>query len=367
MTTADIRLGILQRVLTDYRVPFFDLLAERLPAGVSVAAGLPRPQEQIVVGIPHQADFHQLQNIHLLQGKLYLCRQNLVIDWLDSWNPDVLIVEANPRYLSTAGAVRWMHRLDRPVIGWGLGSPVGNGMRAVWRRRFINQFDALLTYSRRGKDQYAAAGIAPKKIFVAPNAASFRPIGDPPKRENGFRENRGEVIFVGRLQARKRVDLLLKACAALPDVLQPRLTIIGDGPERNALCTLAAQIYPQAVFSGDQRGVALQALFLRADVFVLPGTGGLALQQALGFALPAIAAEGDGTQADLIGPKNGWLVEPGNLESLQAALKEALQDPITLRKKGLASFRIVHDEINLESMADGFISAIEYVAKDNSK
>lgn len=363
MTTENIRLGILQRVLTDYRVPFFDLLAERFPTGVCVAAGLPRPQEQIVSGITQKAEFFQLQNIHLLQGKLYLCHQNKVIDWLESRNPDVLIVEANPRYLSTADAIRWMHRRSRPVIGWGLGTAGGNGLRAVWRSRFINQFDALLTYSRSGKEQYIAAGIAPEKIFVAPNAASSRPVGDLPVREPGFRDGHGEVIFVGRLQTRKRVDLLLHVCAALPETLQPRLTIVGNGPEQGSLQALAMQIYPKAVFTGDQRGAELMTLFQLADLFVLPGTGGLALQQALGFGLPAIAAEGDGTQADLVRPENGWRVKPGSLVSLKAALLEALQDPAALRKKGAESFRIVRDEINLERMADGFVSAVEYVAK----
>jgi len=39
------------------------------------------------------------------------------------FRPDALIMEANPRYLSTASAVKWMHKQNRPVIGWGLGAP----------------------------------------------------------------------------------------------------------------------------------------------------------------------------------------------------------------------------------------------------
>jgi glycosyltransferase involved in cell wall biosynthesis len=146
--------------------------------------------------------------------------------------------------------------------------------------------------------------------------------------------------------------------------LQPRLTIVGEGPEKENLIALAARIYPRAEFTGDRRGTDLQTLFQRADLFILPGTGGLALQQALGYALPAIAAEGDGTQADLVRPENGWLVQPGSLESLKTCLFEALQYPAELRKKGLESFRIVRDEINLERMADGFVAAVEYVSRE---
>lgn len=366
MTTPGIKLGILQRVLTDYRVPFFDLLAETFPAGVEIAAGEARPEEQIVPGHPLKAGYHSIQNIHIMKGGLYLCQQRGVIEWLNSYDPDALIVEANPRYLATPQAVRWMHQRSRPVIGWGLGAPTGSGIRSSLRLSFLKEFDAILTYSRKGKADYLAAGLPADTVFIAPNAAAFRPQGNPPPHRSSFEEGPAVVIFVGRLQARKRVDLLLQACSSLEPALQPRLIIVGDGPDRESMESLAGQIYPQAVFTGDKRREPLADLFRQADLFVLPGTGGLALQQALGFALPAIAAQGDGTQADLVRPENGWLVQPGSLDRLQIALKEALADPQSLAKKGLESFRIVQEEINLECMASAFESAVTFVLKPDS-
>ncbi|HJX41526.1 MAG TPA: hypothetical protein VJ345_08690, partial [Anaerolineales bacterium] len=41
------RLGLQQRVLPDYRAPFFDRLAELCEGGLSVFAGLPGPEEGI--------------------------------------------------------------------------------------------------------------------------------------------------------------------------------------------------------------------------------------------------------------------------------------------------------------------------------
>ncbi len=363
MTTPDVRLGVLQRVLTDYRVPFFDLLADVFPAGVEVASGEARPEEQIKPGQPRKARQYNLRNIHIMKGGLYLCQQRGVIEWLEKFDPQVLIAEANPRYLATPQAVRWMHHRGRPVIGWGLGAPSGSGLRSSLRLTFLKEFDALLTYSRKGKADYAAAGLTPESIFVAPNAAGLKPAGDPPPHRDSFKNNPAVVLFVGRLQDRKRVDLLLQACANLEPALQPRLVIVGDGPERASLESLARQVYPRAEFSGDQRGEALAGLFREADLFVLPGTGGLALQQALSFALPAIAAEGDGTQADLVRPENGWLVKPGSLESLIQALGDALSTPGGLVEKGNASFRIVRDEINMESMAAAFEAAVAFALK----
>jgi glycosyltransferase involved in cell wall biosynthesis len=361
-----IKLGILQRVLTDYRVPFFDFLAGQFPAGIEIAAGEPRPEEQIVSGRPKICSFHPVRNIHVLKGGMYLCQQVGVIEWLESLQPDAIIVEANPRYLATPQVVRWMHQHKRPVVGWGLGVPGGGTLRGNLRLAFLKQFDALLTYSRTGRSQYTEAGISAESVFVAPNAAAFRPVGIAPVHRVSFADSPARVIFVGRLQARKRVDLLLKACSELEPDIQPDVIIVGDGQEKEALQALAGRIYPQAEFIGDLRGIELEDKFITSDLFVLPGTGGLALQQALSFALPAIAAEGDGTQMDLVRPDNGWLVKPGDLASLKSALRQALTNPMDLVIKGQESFRIVKDEVNMECMAGAFESAVRY-AMERSK
>ena len=98
--------------------------------------------------------------------------------------------------------------------------------------------------------------------------------------------------------------------------------------------------------------------FINADLFVLPGTGGLAIQQAMSYGLPVIAAEADGTQQDLVRPENGWQIPPNDVKSLTDTLKAALSDIKELRKKGQQSYRIVSDEINLEQMVAVFIKAL---------
>jgi len=355
------RLGVVQRVLPTYRAPFFEALAAACRDGLGVLAGSPRPDEAIEPARELKtARLFPARNSHLFRSHFYLLAQPGLLQWLADWQPDVLIVEANPRYLSTPAAVRWMHVRRCPVIGWGLGAPQSAGGRAGLRRKFIRQFDALLTYSSRGAAEYTSLGFPAQRIFVAPNAAAPRPVNPPPQRPDTPSAPL-TVLFTGRLQARKRVDLLLRACAALPAELQPRLVVVGDGPERAALQSLANSIYPQAEFPGGLYGADLQPYLNTADLFVLPGTGGLAVQQAMSAALPVIAAEADGTAADLVRPANGWQVQPGSLDSLTSTLAEALADVPRLRRMGLESFRIVCDEINLEAMVAAFIRAVACV------
>ncbi len=357
-----LRLGLQQRVLPSYRVPFFEALAGACRDGLSVFAGEPRPQEMIETSRKlQQAAYFPARNRHLLSGPFYLCWQSGILEWLRSCQPQALVVEANQRYLRTPAAVRWMHARHSPVIAWGLGAPMVSGglagFRQAARRAFLSQFDALLVYSRRGYDQYAASGFDPSRIFIAPNAAVPRPSQPPPERP--LPVEKPLLLFVGRLQARKRVDTLLQACAALPAGLQPRLWLVGDGPAREGLETLARQVYPAARFFGGVYGTDLEALFQQADLFVLPGTGGLAVQQAMSFGLPVMVAEGDGTQSDLVRPENGWSLPSGNLSSLTLALKDALADIPRLRRMGHESYRIVSEEANIEGMVEAFGRAID--------
>ena len=339
--------------------------------GLSVFAGQPQPDESIAAASHLQvARFVLARNWDPLNtsSPWYVLWQRGLLAWLRQWDPQALIVEANSRYLSNRLAVIWMHRRGRPVIGWGLGVPQPNEpsgwsgaptriMQAKERASYYRSLDGIIAYSQRGADEYRELGIPPGRVFVAYNAATLRPKSPPPLRLPAF-DGQPVVLFVGRLQARKRVDNLLHACATLPDELQPRLVIVGDGPARDELLALAEKVYPAAQFPGAQRSAALEAYFAAADLFVLPGTGGLAVQQAMSFGLPVIVAEGDGTQDDLVRPANGWRVRPGNLDDLTDTLRLALSDPARLRCMGAESYRIVADEANLETMVKVFVQAL---------
>ncbi|MCC6568440.1 MAG: glycosyltransferase family 4 protein, partial [Anaerolineales bacterium] len=137
-----------------------------------------------------------------------------------------------------------------------------------------------------------------------------------------------------------------------------RLVIVGDGPAREAFEELAAEIYPSAEFVGAKHGEELKAHFEAADLFVLPGTGGLAVQEAMSYGLPVIVAQGDGTQDDLVRKENGWQIPPDDFDALVSTMKDALSDVARLRTMGKESYRIVKEEINIERMTDVFVAAL---------
>lgn len=362
MNTIPVKLGLQQRVLPEYRAPFFDALAETCPQGLHVFAGHGRQSEAIAQTSDLKvARYTTANNLHILRGGFYTCVQTNFLEWLEDWDPGVLIVEANPRYLITPQAVRWMHARKRPVIGWGLGAPRARGLHEALRYRFLQSLDAVIAYSQTGAEQYRGIGCRVNKVFIASNAVTPRPVQPALTRPPMFKNGRATILFVGRLQKRKKLDLLLQACAGLPEAMRPRLTIIGDGPEADELKTLAAKVYPQAEFVGAKFGVELDKYYAAADLFVLPGTGGLAVQQAMAASLPVLVGEADGTQGELVRAENGWLIDDMSVDRLRGALESALGDVPRLRQMGLASYRIVAEEVNLERMVEAFAEAVRSV------
>jgi glycosyltransferase involved in cell wall biosynthesis len=363
------RLGLQQRVLPSYRASFLDALGKVCQKGLSVFAGEPLPKEGIeLVDQLHIAQLAKAKNRYFLDpsSSLFLCWQSGFLHWLDEWQPDMLIVEANPRYPVTRRAISWMHHRGRKVIGWGLGAPtIGgafSGLRRWERLSLLHTLDAIIAYSNQGAEQYRRLGFPPKKVYVASNAVVPSPTNPPPPRNIKINEPLS-VLFIGRLQSRKRVDLLIRACSALPLEIQPHLVIVGDGPAGEEIRDIAQKMYPAIEFAGAKHGAELEPYFANADLFVLPGTGGLAIQQAMAHGLPVVVAQGDGTQDDLVRSENGWQVPPDDLQVLTNTLSHVLSDPVKLRQMGEESYRIVAEEINVDKMVEVFIHALNDLSK----
>jgi glycosyltransferase involved in cell wall biosynthesis len=86
--------------------------------------------------------------------------------------------------------------------------------------------ERLAARRRRGSVLLVPNGVAVEAVRAA---AAGQPAGPP-------------LIFAGRLLADKRVDLLLRAVALLPRQETSWLTVVGDGPEREPLDRLAAEL-----------------------------------------------------------------------------------------------------------------------------
>jgi glycosyltransferase involved in cell wall biosynthesis len=234
-------------------------------------------------------------------------------------------------------------------------------LRSSWQQGFIRQFDAVIVYSSKGAAEYEKAGFSKDRIYVSFNAVVQAPVSDAVVERTKSNE-KPVLVFVGRLQRRKNLDLLFSACAKLSDRYKPEILVVGDGPYRSTFEQQAESTYPETRFLGSIYGEDLEEIYQQADLFVLPGTGGLAVQEAMAHGLPVIVGKGDGTQSDLVRPENGWILPENDPETLSDLLQHALSDSEKLSRMGLESYRIVRDEINIGTMSDVFVKCLNDVS-----
>ena len=138
------------------------------------------------------------------------------------------------------------------------------------------------------------------------------------------------LVALGRLEPVKGFDILIEAAALLHANGTPvRLTIIGEGSEREALAAQAARLgVEQAVtFAGRLAPPAIRDLFQAADLFVLSSRSEgmpLALMEAMASGLPVVAADVGGVARTAGGA--AMLVPPESPQALAEAIASLLGD-----------------------------------------
>ena len=156
------------------------------------------------------------------------------------------------------------------------------------------------------------------------------------------RDDRFELLFVGRLVRRKGVDVLLRAAKVLKDDSRLRIRIVGEGPERPSLEAVARElgVLETVSFEGliDERRI--DAMFAGCDALVLPAivteTGdteglGVVLIEAMGYGKPVIASAAGGIVDVVSNEDTGLLVPPGDASALASAIRRAMDDPEQMR------------------------------------
>ena len=92
---------------------------------------------------------------------------------------------------------------------------------------------------------------------------------------------------------------------------------------------------------------------------MLPGYGGLALNEAMAAGLAIICSRGDGTEKHLIAPDiNGLFVRRADEQSLVDAMLKLLADTDRVRQMGEASFVRATQKFTLENMVDNYVRAL---------
>jgi glycosyltransferase involved in cell wall biosynthesis len=200
--------------------------------------------------------------------------------------------------------------------------------------RYFRAMDRVLVASRLHRAQLAAMGVADGRLADFPHGVDTERF-DPARRRRSSGDGRLELLYVGRLAPEKNLRFLLAAFVRL-EAIRPgaRLTLAGDGPEREALEALAP---PGVRFTGWLHGEELAATYADADLFVFPSrtdTFGNAVLEALASGVPALVAAEGGPAEQIVESGAGAIADAGSVHAWSAALSRLAGDPELRRELG---------------------------------
>ncbi len=261
---------------------------------------------------------------------------------------DPEIFHAQHPFLLGATALRLARRLDRPLVftyhthyeKYAHYVPFHQGLvervAVRWSARFAERSDLVIAPSEAVRVALRARGVT-VPIEVVPTGVPlelFTPgARDRARAALGLPPDDPILLYVGRLDREKSVELLLDAFALVADVLpQARFMLVGQGRETGRLKARARRLAARdrVGFAGVQPREALPDYYRAADLFWFASqteTQGLVLAEAHACALPAVSVEAPGAAEIMRDGATGLLVKADARALAEAALGLLLDQP----------------------------------------
>lgn len=371
-----LRVVMQQPAVPAYRVPVFRELSRRLgePLRVLSYGNASVPNVETV------QDF-EIQAVRLLATPA-VKGHRLFWDegqWLTAGShADAVVLSWDIHYLSLVPSLLRARARGLGTVLWGHGySRREQSLVRAARDGVTHLSDAVVFYDSETAAAFKARSKHPA-VFAAPNSLDQAPIvaaaaqWRDEQRARALRERSGVrapyLLFVSRLQAENRLDVLLEALARLARAGQPMdAVIVGKGPDEERLKTRSVElgIRERVHFLGaiyDE--VALAPWFLGALAFCYPANIGLSLHHAFGYGLPVLTGDDIATHNPEIRAlrdgQNGLLFAHGGAHELAASIARLRDEPGLRERLAREALRTVSEDFTLRRMVDGLEAAIRY-------
>jgi len=372
------RLVITTEIISPYRIPVFNALAEHPDVDLHVIflAETDRGMRRWKVYKDEiRFSYEVLPHWRRRVAGYNLLLNRSVAPALERAHPDVIVC-GGYGYLANWRVLGWAWRRRRPVFLWSESNQQDQrrGMPHVemLKRRFIRACSGFVVPGKSAAAYAATFGVPDERIFVAPNAvdnaffsreaAAVRSRAAEMRRRFGLPES--YFLCVGRLVFTKGVFDLLEAYSRLAPELRARseLFFVGDGIEQPDLEARAAAIHPGAVrFAGFAHREQLPVYYALADALVFPthtDPWGLVVNEAMACGIPIVATDAGGCVIDLVQDGwNGYVVPKRAPEKLCGALAKIAGAMDLNAVMGARSAQRIQQN-SPEACAAGFVAAM---------
>ena len=352
------RLVILTEIISPYRIPLFNALAQHAEVDLHVvflAETDPGLRQWQIYKEEIHFSYQILPSWRKRVGK-YNALLNLGVGRaLAKAAPDVILC-GGYNYVASWQSLIWARRRKIPFFLWSESTHLDQRRRhalvELLKNKFLSKCSGFVVPGRSAQEYLRALKINEDRIFIAPNAVDndlFSRVAAAARQNAAVR--RSELVlpgryflFAGRLVREKGVFELLSAYAQLEESMRRQigLVFVGDGASRQQLEMAAAAISPGTIrFAGFAQRDHLTTYYALAEMLILPthtDTWGLVVNEAMACALPVILSRAAGCAVDLLTENwNGLLVPPRDVSSLNLAMRSLADQPDLCAAMGVHS------------------------------
>lgn|GEM_PF-4512635 len=278
--------------------------------------------------------------------------------------------------------LKWARRM-RFSCGWSGSVLTGRGrfhrlLQRINHRLVFGYFDSYMTYGERSRDVLISRGVRKKEIFVAYNSLdtisldairnellTTEPIWKNNLREAlGIHENDKIILFLSRITAQKRLDLIISAFPSIARV-EPsaRLLIVGDGDNKDYYLSLSEKsgAADRIVFMGGvYDDIKVAKFFLLSDIVVFPGWISLSTHFAMAMGKPFVCVPNGNEVEYALDKRNCFLFRAGDANDMAKKVITLLKDPALRLRFGEVSRELVATKANINNKVTGYRRAIDY-------
>ncbi|MHB8508171.1 MAG: glycosyltransferase family 4 protein [Candidatus Dormibacteria bacterium] len=198
-------------------------------------------------------------------------------------------------------------------------------------RKYHRKLHGLIAVSQPARD--FVSHYFPGDYTVVPNGVDLARFNGVVNPIPGMRDGKVNILFVGRLEKRKGLGILLRAYVQLKQRLpELRLIVVGEGRMRRGYERyITEHQIPDIVMAGYVSAEDLPRYHASADIFCAPNTGkesfGIVLLEAMAAGLPVVATDIPGFNQVITPGHQGILVRKDDPLSLASALHLLASDP----------------------------------------
>lgn len=304
-----------------------------------------------------------------------------ITEILKNEKPGCVITEGESNFITNIIIWRYCVRNKIPFLWWSCGR-VRNKPVSLMRKlvkpllyRILNDSAGIIGYSSYAVDYYRKTYNLPEeKLFIAPNSVyselDVKSATDATglKRDLNIPEDAPVMMYVGALVPEKRpfyfIDIFRLLKRRIPNLYA---VIVGDGQCKKEIDERFKN-EEQLILTGHIKE-KVNDYYQMADVFVLPGLGGLALQQAMMNGNAVVCGIADGTELDLVkNDINGYYIDSAKpISEWVDSIETILKTPDVKLKMQEASVDIIKNEFNYKIMISRIINAVKNVSETRSE